>query len=71
MTEKTEDPQILFYCKKCQKVILDPVKKGKKYEYSCPTCKLDWVTFGTKYAISSFYHIKEHSLEKMLNPDKE
>jgi hypothetical protein len=69
--ETNNDPKMLFYCKKCQKVILNPVKKGKKYEYSCPECKMDRVTFGTKDAIANFYHIKENALEKMLNPDKE
>lgn len=67
----SEEPTMLFYCKKCQKVILDPVKKGKKYEYSCPECKDDRVTFGTKDAIVNFYHIKEHALEQMLNPKSE
>lgn len=67
----SNETEILFYCKKCQKVILDPVRKGKKYDYSCPECKMDRVTFGTKEAIVSFYHIKENALEKMLNPTKE
>ncbi len=69
MTEETvsEDVEILFYCKKCQRVISNPVRKGQKYEYSCPECKEDRVTFGTKKAISDFYHIKEKDLEQMLN----
>ncbi|MFT7183996.1 MAG: Zn finger protein HypA/HybF involved in hydrogenase expression [Oceanicoccus sp.] len=68
---KSEEPAILFYCKTCQKVILKPVKRGKKYDYTCPECKGDRVTFGTKNAIASFYHIKENALEKMINPEKE
>lgn len=56
MTE--EENVIVFYCKECQKLIDNPVRKGKKYEYSCPECKKDRVSFGTRDAICDFFHIK-------------
>ncbi len=48
---------ILFYCRSCKKIIADPVRKGSKYEYSCPECKEDRVAFGTEKAICDFFQI--------------
>jgi len=59
--------EVLFYCKDCQRVVLDPVKHPKRYEYNCPICKSDRVAFGTRAAICDFFHIKEVMLEKMLS----
>lgn len=72
MTEETKapeaptDPAILFYCKDCQRALEHPIKHPKKYVYKCPVCKGERVSFGTKKAISEFFHIKEAMLEKML-----
>lgn len=62
--------QILFYCRDCNKVVLNPKKKGDKYEYECPMCKGERVAFGTKAAICDFFNIKDSMLARMLNnPD--
>ena len=60
MTETT----ILFYCKDCQRVVLNPKKHPKKYEYSCIACGKNRVSFGTKQAICDFFQIKDAMLEK-------
>lgn len=71
MTEKSE-LEMLFYCRDCQKVVVDPKKKGDKYVYECPICKKDRVAFGTKNAVMDFFHIKEGMLKKMLdNPNQQ
>lgn len=56
--EKPVSPEapIVFYCKDCKKVV-DAVRKGNKYEYSCPECKSDRVSFGTRQAIGDFFQI--------------
>lgn len=66
--EKREvKPEILFFCKTCQRVVMDPPRRGKKYEYSCPACKEDRVVFGTRSAITDYFHIKESLLQKMFD----
>lgn len=63
--------EILFYCRDCNKVVIDPKKKGAKYEYICPICGSDRVAFGTKKAICDFFNIKDAMLARMLdNPNK-
>ncbi len=57
-----EESQIVFYCKDCQKLVEDPVRKGKKYEYNCPVCQGYRVSFGTKESLMDFFHIKKRSL---------
>lgn len=70
MTETASEPTILFYCRDCQRVVLDPKKKSDQYLYQCPHCKSDRVAFGTKQAICEFFHIKDSMLKKMLdNPE--
>jgi hypothetical protein len=54
-----EEVKIVFYCKECQKLIDNPVRVGKKYEYTCPECKRDRVSFGTEAAVCDFFHIKK------------
>ena len=69
--EKSNELNILFYCKDCQRVVVDPPKHPKKYEYKCPICNGEKVVFGTKNAITEFFHIKDAMLEKMLdNPNE-
>lgn len=65
MTENQEHP-ILFFCKDCQKVVVDPKKRSNKYAYNCPVCKSPKISFGSKQSICDFFHIKEVQLEKML-----
>jgi Zn finger protein HypA/HybF involved in hydrogenase expression len=66
-----EVPPILFYCKTCKKVIVDPKKHPKKYEYKCPVCSGFKVVFGSKEAITGFFSIKDSMLENMLaNPNQ-
>lgn len=63
--------EILFYCRDCDKVVLNPKKNGDKYEYICPVCSGDRVAFGTKHAICDFFNIKDAMLARMLdNPAK-
>ena len=68
MTEdtKAEIPTMLFYCKDCQKVVVDPKKYPRRYAYSCPVCKGPKIVFGTHKSITDFFHIKEVALDKML-----
>lgn len=66
----SETPAILFFCKDCQKVVLDPIKDPKRYAYRCSTCKSDRVSFGSQRGVADYYHIKEAALEKMLNPSE-
>lgn len=49
---------IVFYCRDCQKVVDEPIRKGNKYEYTCPVCQGDRVAFGTRQAISDFFQAK-------------
>lgn len=71
MSEETQYPDMLFYCRDCQWIVKDPVKHAKKYEYKCPLCKGDRVAFGTGRAVCDYFHIKDSMLEKMLaNPTK-
>ena len=58
--------EILFYCRDCDKVVLNPKKKGDKYEYTCPLCSGDRVAFGTKHAICDFFNIKMLCWRKCL-----
>jgi len=62
----TEESPVLFYCKDCQKVVLDPVQRGHRYEYNCPLCNGPKVAFGSRQAVCDFFHIKDAQLEKML-----
>ncbi len=50
---------IVFYCRDCEKVIENPVKHPKKYEYTCATCNSNRVVFGTSQAIQEYFHIKK------------
>lgn len=74
MSEETQAPEeakILFFCKDCQWVVVDPPKNPKKYEYKCPMCKGLKVVFGTQNAIVDYFNIKEAALERMLKePNK-
>lgn len=54
---QAEDNPILFYCRSCKKLVPEPVKKGTKYEYTCPECKEDRVAFGTQKAICDFFQV--------------
>ena len=60
MTDETTTAEapIVFYCRDCKKVLDAPVKKGNKYEYSCPDCKSERVSFGTRQAVSDFFQAK-------------
>lgn len=49
--------EILFFCRDCKKLVPEPVKKGTKYEYSCPECKSDRVAFGTQKAVCDFFQV--------------
>ena len=70
-TDSSIIPPMLFFCRDCQKVVVDPKKKGGKYVYICPICNKDRVAFGTGRAICDFFHIKESMLKKMLdNPNQ-
>lgn len=64
MSNIPEDP-ILFYCRDCQKLDLEPKKQGNKYIYTCSVCQSDRVVFGTRQAICDFFNIKEGKLGKM------
>lgn len=55
-------PNILFFCRDCQKVVPDPKKIGAKYAYQCPTCDSKNVAFGTKRSICDYFHLKEKDL---------
>jgi phage FluMu protein Com len=66
MSEDTER-SIYFFCRECQKIVLNPKKKGASYEYSCPECKKDNVAFGTKAAICDYFHIKDAMFKKMMD----
>lgn len=52
------EPPIVFYCRDCKKALNNPVRKGNQYEYSCPECKSDRVSFGTRQSISDFFQAK-------------
>lgn len=54
----SDEAPIVFYCRDCQKVVAEPVKKGNTYEYTCPDCKGERVAFGTRQAISDFFQTK-------------
>ena len=60
------ESKILFYCRDCSKVVLNPKKKGEKYEYACSICNGERVAFGTEKAICDFFNIKEAMLKRML-----
>lgn len=49
---------IVFYCKDCKQIVDTPIKHKSKYEYMCPTCKSERVSFGTRQAISDFFQVK-------------
>lgn len=66
MTEEKFASPIYFFCRKCQKIVLNPKRKGDKYEYVCSVCNGEDVAFGTKEAVCDFFHIKESMFEKML-----
>lgn len=53
----TQSP-IVFYCKDCKAIVDAPIKHKSKYEYMCPTCKSERVSFGTRQAISDFFQVK-------------
>ncbi len=63
-------PNILFYCKDCQQVVVDPKREGQKYVYTCPICKGKQVSFGTKKAVTDYFHIKEVHLKQALESAK-
>lgn len=52
------DAMIVFYCRTCKKVVKDPEKKPGKYEYICPECKGENVSFGTDKAVADFFQVK-------------
>lgn len=59
--EETAVPQgspIVFYCKDCKLIVDEPIKHKTKYEYMCPVCKSERVSFGTRQAISDFFQVK-------------
>ena len=61
--EKTEHvPNILFFCRDCQKVVTGPKKIGSRYIYQCPICNGKNVAFGTKRSICDYFHLKEKDL---------
>lgn len=64
--EAKPETRILFYCKTCNKAMLEADRMGKKYEYKCKTCKND-VVFGTEKAICDYFQIKDSMLERMLS----
>lgn len=64
---ESSEQSMLFYCRDCQRIVVDPKKKGDKYIYLCPFCKGERVAFGTKNAICDFFNIKESMLGKMLD----
>ncbi|QQR54632.1 hypothetical protein IPG41_05580 [Candidatus Peregrinibacteria bacterium] len=49
---------IVFYCKDCKQIVDEPIKHKSKYEYMCPVCKGERVSFGTRQAISDFFQVK-------------
>lgn len=60
-SEEKAAPQgspIVFYCKDCKAIVDEPIKHKTKYEYMCPTCKSERVSFGTRQAISDFFQVK-------------
>jgi len=52
--------EILFYCRDCKKIV-EGVRKGTKYEYTCPDCKGERVAFGTEKAICDFFSVRKLS----------
>lgn len=48
-------------------MVINPKKKGDKYEYICPICSGDRVAFGSKKAICDFFNIKDAMLARMLD----
>lgn len=61
-----DNPEMTFFCRDCQWVVVDPKKRGHKYEYQCPICKGPKVVFGTRRSIVDYFNIKEAALERML-----
>jgi len=57
-TVEVAEAPIVFYCRECKKIVDEPVKKANKYEYSCPVCKSERVSFGTRQAVSDFFQAK-------------
>lgn len=55
MSDPVPNP-IIFYCRDCKKIV-DAVKKGSKYEYTCPVCKSERVVFGSQKAICDFFQV--------------
>ena len=50
--------KVVFYCKDCRKLV-ETMRIGKKYVYTCNLCKTKNVAFGTVKSVASFFHIKE------------
>lgn len=66
----SEERAIYFFCRGCQKIVLDPKKKPGKYEYTCPECGKSDVAFGTKQAICDYFHIKDAMFKRMMSEQK-
>lgn len=56
--KKPELQPIVFYCKKCKKIV-EAKQKGKKLIFKCPLCGQDSIAIGTKKSIENFYHITD------------
>ncbi len=63
---QTDGPPVLFYCKDCQWIGAEAERKGKKYDYKCPKCKSEKVSFGTRQAVIDYFHLKEKHVEEAL-----
>lgn len=70
MDESLNLNPILFYCRDCKKIVDSPLRKGTKYEYSCPQCKSDRVAFGTEKAITDFFQVSRLGLKAGLKQAK-
>ncbi|MBU1019518.1 MAG: hypothetical protein ABII07_05890 [Patescibacteria group bacterium] len=58
-------PDILFFCRECQKIVKEPKKIGSKYIYKCPVCSSENVAFGTRKSVCSYFHVKDKELEEI------
>ncbi len=58
-TDDNRDPTIAFYCRECKYFTEErPVeKKSGSYNFICPKCKSERMSFGTKTSIKNQYKI--------------
>ncbi len=63
--EDTGQPaKIVYFCPECKQLTV-PKRLGKKFRFTCPTCKYDSVAFGTEKSIGNYYRLTNAKKQKL------